>query len=89
MIEQEEIGGFLIPKGLLDDLIISSRHRLLATKAVINRLIPGFEQDPLYVAMKEVVGNAEEFGLDTCDMDWYSCAMIAREIVEAIEGLGI
>ena len=81
-MKDEEIGGCLIPEGMRDDVIASMRNRLDATKAAIERLIPGFEQDPLYIAMKEVVENADGFGLDACDMDWYSCAMIAREIMD-------
>ena len=80
---KEEMGGFMMPKGLLEDCKASMRRRLDTDKAAIKKLYPGMERDPLYLAMKEVAENAEEFGLDGCDMDWHSCAMLARELMEA------
>lgn len=79
----QEIGGFLMPKGLLEDLKASMRRRVDAEKAAIKKLYPDMERDPLYLAMKEVAENAEEFGFDGCDMDWHSCAMLARELMES------
>lgn len=76
MSEQKEMGGFMLPQGLIEEYRTICRARL----RVLDRLFPGMEKDPVYKAMKEVARDWDQVG--SGELDWHTCAVAARKLVK-------